>query len=120
MDLENKSIEELEAIYQEASRNESKSKFGLWKDDKIISLSDLSKEELIAKVEELGEALKFEYDKEYQRELKREAKLKEIEELEKKLKQPNAETLQSFEDAKNGVGLTKHKDIKDFWKDISR
>jgi hypothetical protein len=50
-------------------------KLGLWKDDKIVSLSDLTKEELIAKVEELGEALKAEYDKEYQRELRKEAKL---------------------------------------------
>ena len=84
-------------------KNKQSSKLGLWKDDKIVSLTDLTKEELIAKVEELSDTLK------------------EIYENENLLyKQPNAETLQSFEDAKNKVGLTTCKDLEEFWKDINQ
>jgi hypothetical protein len=51
MDLENKTIKELEAIYQEASRKEvsRKSKLGLWKDDKRGSFATKRKIAVIMK-----------------------------------------------------------------------
>ena len=34
-------------------------------------------------------------------------------------KESNTETLKSFDDYKNGVGLTKHKNLSDIWKDLN-
>lgn len=33
--------------------------------------------------------------------------------------EPNAETVKSFSDYKKNKGLTKHKDLEKFWKDIN-
>jgi hypothetical protein len=34
--------------------------------------------------------------------------------------EPNKETIQAFSDYKNKVGLTKHDNFGDFWKDINK
>lgn len=34
--------------------------------------------------------------------------------------EPNAETLKSFDDYKNNVGLTKHDNFEDFWNEITK
>ncbi|MBL6664441.1 MAG: hypothetical protein ISQ34_01200 [Rickettsiales bacterium] len=33
--------------------------------------------------------------------------------------EPNSETIKSFNDYKNNVGLTKHDDFNDFWEDLN-
>jgi hypothetical protein len=94
MDLENKTIKELEAIYQEASRNEQITRFEVIDESGRAYVNNHCQIELSYQDE--GRTLKVFVGK-----------------------QPNDETTKSFEDAKNGVGLTTHKNFEEFWKDLN-
>jgi hypothetical protein len=96
MDLENKTIKELEAIYQEASRKENNkiTRFEVIDDSGRVYVNNKCQIEL--SYQDDGRTLKVFVGK-----------------------QLNEETTKSFEDAKNGVGLTTHKNFEEFWKDLN-